>query len=74
MPLNPSTQSSSSITPTSNSLILTETMSITETTEMNIDGYEMDQNDEMDQNSLDQVKTNQNFVFDRSNKRKDFQS
>ena len=41
---------------------------------MNIDGYEMDKNDEMDQNSSDQVKTNQMFVFDRTNKRKDFQS
>ena len=48
--------------------------SITVTREMNIDSNEMDQNDEMDQNSLDQVKTNQMFVFDRTNKRKDFQS
>ena len=54
--------------------MLTETMSITETTEINIDGNEMDQNDEIDQNSLDQVKTNQMFNFDRKNKRKDFQS
>ena len=54
--------------------MLTETMSITETTEINIDGNEMDQNDEIDQNSLDQVKTNQMFNFDRENKRKDFQS
>ena len=41
---------------------------------MNTDGHEMDQNDEMNQNSLDQVKTNQMFVFDRKNKRKDLQS
>ena len=54
--------------------MLAETMSTTETTEMNIDDNKMDQNDEKDQNRFDHVKTNQMFVFDRTNKRKDFQS
>ena len=54
--------------------MLAETMSITETAEININGNIIDQNDEIDQNSLDQVKTNQMFIFDKTNKRKDFQS
>ena len=67
------TLSSSSIPPTTNSLVLTSTMSITETPEIAIHDNEMDQNNKLDQNGFDQGKSQiVETSFDRKNKRKDF--